>query len=97
MEMLIGKNLDFFNLSTFISIYSIYEMSFKFLFGFITGIYLGTKYDFKPHVKFTEDKIREFHKELEEKHNQLRTEEVKKQDPPADASFFGSWFKNKSS
>ena len=83
------------NLFTGILIFIGYtQMSMKFFAGIGVGIFLGTKHDFKPYVKLFENKLEELHKEIEEKHNQLKAEEERKRDPPADASFFGSWFKS---
>lgn len=41
------------------------EMTSKFVAGFITGIYLGTKYNFEPYVNLVETKIISLQKELE--------------------------------
>lgn len=41
------------------------DMTFKFIAGFVTGIFISTKYDFKPYVSLVEDKIINLQKELE--------------------------------
>ena len=41
------------------------DMTSKFMAGFITGIFISTKYDFKPYVSLVEDKIVSFQREVE--------------------------------
>ena len=40
------------------------NMTSRFIAGVVTGIYISTKYNFKPYVGLIEDKIKELHKEL---------------------------------
>jgi len=58
------------------------DMTSKFIVGFITGIFVSTKYDFKPYVSLIEDKITGLQKELE----------IKKETPQvADQSWIFKW------
>lgn len=46
------------------------DITSKFIIGFIAGIFVSTKYDFKPYVSLIEDKVTSFQKELELKREQ---------------------------
>lgn len=73
------------------------NMTSKFIIGFVTGIFVSTKYDFKPYVILIEDKIISLHKELESKREELNKEQMEKEQPRvADHSwsFNWPWFEN---
>lgn len=55
------------------------DMTTKFLAGFITGIFVSTKYDFKPYVNLIEDKLTNLHKELEQKREEIHQHEQEMQ------------------
>jgi hypothetical protein len=41
------------------------DMTSKYIIGFITGVFISTKYNFKPYINLIEDKIINLQKELE--------------------------------
>jgi hypothetical protein len=51
------------------------DMTSKFIAGVITGIFVSTKYDFKPYVSLIEDKISSLQKELETKRDEINHKE----------------------
>ncbi len=55
------------------------DMSSKFIAGFITGIFISTKYDFKPYVILIEDKILDLQKDLQ-KELETKREEIKEKE-----------------
>ena len=42
----------------------------KFLVGFVSGIYVSTKYDFKPYITLVEEKVIQLKKEFETKRDE---------------------------
>lgn len=62
-------------------------MASKFLAGFVTGIFVSTKYDFKPYVSLVEDKLNSLHKELEQK----RDEQKEKEKPQVPDNWGFNW------
>ncbi len=40
-----------------IGLYIVFDMSFKFIVGLGLGLYIGTKYNLNPLLKYTEDEI----------------------------------------
>jgi hypothetical protein len=57
------------------------DMTSKFIAGFVTGIFVSTKYDFKPYVSLIEDKISSLQKELESKREEIQYKEIEKERP----------------
>lgn len=45
------------NLICLTVLYLSYNMTSKFIIGFATGVFLSTKYDFKPYILLIEEKI----------------------------------------
>ena len=72
---------NYISASIFIGVISLLanDMTSKFIAGFITGIIVSTKYDFKPYVNLIEEKIINLQKELETKKEELQQKEVQKQ------------------
>jgi hypothetical protein len=62
------------------------DMASKFIAGFITGIFISTKYDFKPYVRLIEEKMIGLHKELEVKREEVKREEIKREEIKKDHS-----------
>jgi len=62
------------------------DMTSKFIAGFVTGIFVSTKYDFKPYVNLVEDKIISLQKELESKKEESKKEESKKEESKKEES-----------
>ncbi len=68
------------------------DMTSKFIGGFATGIFVSTKYDFKPYVSLIEDKIISLQKELENKRNEINKEHIEIERPQmADHSWRFNW------
>ena len=68
------------------------EMTSKFIVGFVTGIFVSTKYDFKPYVSLIEDKIITLQRELEIKRDETKeTREIKETDKPQVTNWNFSW------
>jgi len=57
------------------------DMTSKFIAGFITGIFVSTKYDFKPYVSLIEDKISSLQKELETKRDEINHQSTQSTQP----------------
>jgi hypothetical protein len=48
-------------------LYIFLDMSMKFLLGLGIGIYIGTRYDFKPLIIYSETELNNKYKEFKEK------------------------------
>jgi hypothetical protein len=59
------------------------DMTSKFIAGFITGVFISSKYDFKPYVSLIENKIINLQKEIESKKEEIESkkEEIKQNKP----------------
>jgi hypothetical protein len=76
------------------------DMTSKFIAGFLTGIFVSTKYDFKPYVSLIEDKIISLQKELESKREEIHQKDIEKQVPRVSDhnwGFYWPWSEQESS
>jgi len=58
------------------------EMTLKFMAGFLSGIYVSTKYDFKPYINIIENKVQILRKELEKEFGKELEKEPKEPKEP---------------
>ena len=70
------------------------DMTSKFIVGFVTGIFVSTKYDFKPYVVLIEDKISSIHKELESKREEINMERERSRVSDHSWGFNWPWSEN---
>lgn len=83
-------NTNYLKITLFLSFTYMFfgEMGSKFFAGVFTGIYISSKYDFKPYVKIIEDKIYNLQKELEQKRDEIQKSQM------IDNNWNFKWFKN---